>query len=119
MSRLQEHWRAVLADFFPKWKAARLWRCTTRCRRTALGYCDPVRHTVEIRLVSEDDDALDMLLIHEIAHAVASRGHDMTWQRRIGNASAKSRKLGRTKLADLLDNEVAKHNDHPVTRARV
>ena len=72
MRRLQQHWKAIVAGFFPRWRAASRWRCTTQTRRTAHGHCDLERHVVEIGIVSQDDDALDLLLIHEIAHAVAS-----------------------------------------------
>jgi hypothetical protein len=61
---------------------------------------------IEILFVSEDDDALDMLLIHEISHAVASLGHGKTWQRRLALAAATARKLGRVRLAELLDTEI-------------
>lgn len=107
MTRLQQHWKAVLATFFPKWKAGAGWRCTNRGNRgQAHGHCDVEKRLIEILLVSEDDDALDMLLIHEISHAVASLGHGKTWQRRLALAAAKARKLGRTRLAELLDEEI-------------
>ena len=106
MTRLQQHWRKVVAAFFPRWQVARKWRCTTRIRRWVHGYCDPERQVIEIGIVSEDDDALDMLLIHEIAHAVASSGHGKLWQRRVSLAAATARKLSRGRLAELLDAEV-------------
>ena len=61
---------------------------------------------IEILFVSEDDDDLDMLLIHEISHAVASLGHGKTWQRRLALAADTARKLGRTRLAGLLETEI-------------
>lgn len=66
---------------------------------------------IEIGVVSEDDDALDLLLVHEIAHAVASPGHGKVWQRRIALAAATARKLGRTRLAELLDEEIVNYQE--------
>jgi hypothetical protein len=112
-NRLQPHWKAVLATFFPRWKAGAEWRCTNRgSRGQAHGHCDVERHIIEILFVSEDDDALDMLLIHEISHAVASLGHGKTWQRRLALATATARKLGRTRLAELLDAEINNYRNH-------
>jgi len=102
MTRLKQHWQAILATFFPTWKAGKQWRCTTQTRRTAQGHCIEWR-IIEIGVVSKDDDKLDLLLIHEIAHAVASLGHGKTWQRRIACAAVVSRRLGRHRLAELLD----------------
>lgn len=111
MTRLQQHWKAVLTSFFPRWRAASEWRCTTRTCRTGHGYCDIDRRVIEIGVVSEDDDALDLLLIHEIAHAVAPGFHGKTWQRRMALAADTARKLGRPRLAELLDTEIATYRD--------
>lgn len=97
----------VLATFFPRWKAGAGWRCTNRgSRGQTHGHCDVERRIIAILFVSEDDDALDMLLIHEISHVIASLGYGKTWQRRLALVAATARKLGRTKLAELLDAEI-------------
>ena len=111
MQKLQQHWKAVLADFFPRWRAASQWRCTARTCRSAHGHCDLRRRIIEIGFVSEDDDALDLLLIHEIVHALASPGHGNTWQRRIAVAADTARKLGRLRLAELLDTEIVNYRE--------
>lgn len=111
MSRLQQHWQAILAAYFPRWRAGSQWRCTTRTRRTAHGHCNRERQVIEIGFVSEDDDALDLLLVHEIAHAVTSGSHGKVWQRRIALAAVAARKLGRTRLAELLDQEIVNYQD--------
>lgn len=77
----------------------------------AHGHCDCERRLVEIGVISEDEDALDLLLIHEAAHAVASPAHGVRWQRRIACAAATARKVGRIRLAELLDEEVANYRD--------
>lgn len=115
MTRLQRHWQAVLATFFPTWKAGKQWRCTPQTRRTAHGYCNLERRVVEMGLVSSDDDELDKLLIHEICHATASVGHVKKWQNRMSHAAAKARKLGRHRLAQLLDEEVRNYQESALT----
>ena len=84
------------------------WRCTSRGSRGQVhGHCDVEERLIEILFVSEDDDALDMLLIHEISHAVASLGHGKTWKHAGSpSAAATAGKLGRTRLAELLDQEI-------------
>jgi hypothetical protein len=62
-------------------------------------------------MVSEDDDELDQLLIHEIAHAVASLGHDKRWLHRLARAATTARNLGRTRLAELLDEEIVNYQE--------
>jgi hypothetical protein len=111
MTRLQLHFRAVLASFFPRWRAGGRWRCTTLIRSAAHGRCDGKRKVIEIGLVSDDDDALDLLLIHEISHAVASPGHGRTWQRRIFLAADVARRVGRPRLAELLEAEVVHYRE--------
>jgi hypothetical protein len=111
MTRLHQHWKAILTSFFPRWRAASGWRCTTRTCRTGHGYCDVERRVIEIGVVSEDDDALDLLLIHESAHAVAPGSHGKTWQRRMALAADTARKLGRLRLAELLETEIANYRD--------
>ncbi len=112
MTRLQQRWLAVLADYFPRWRAGRAWRCISRTRRTGRGYCDAARRAVEVCEAPADDDALDLLLIHEIAHATASPGHGVVWQRRLALAAAKARGLGRPALADLLASETADYREN-------
>jgi hypothetical protein len=111
MTRIQQHWQAVLATFFPRRKGGRLWPCTTRTRRTAHGYCDMERRIVEIGFDAGDDDKLNVLLIYEIAHAVAPPGHGKNRQRRIVRATAVSRNLGRYRLAELLEAEIDNYRD--------
>jgi hypothetical protein len=111
MRRLELHFRAVLATFFSRWKAGSQWRCTTRTRSTAHGHCDEERKVIEIKCVSNDDDALDLLLIHEISHAVASPGHSKTWQCRIALAANVARRVGRLRLVELLDAEIARYRE--------
>ncbi len=62
-----------------------------------------------------------MLLIHEIAHAVAKGGHGKNWQARMEQAAITAERLGRTGLAGLLRKEIAGYNDPlaQVTTGRV
>jgi hypothetical protein len=119
VTRLQQHWRGILATFFPTWEAERKWRCTTQTRRTNHGYCDMDRRIIEIGNVSADDDNLDALLIHEICHATASVGHAKKWQHRMSRAAAKARKVGRNTLANLLDEQVKGYQDSSFTMAHI
>jgi hypothetical protein len=92
MTRFQLQFRAVFPAFFPRWKAAGQWRCTTLAGSAAYGTCDEKRKFIEIGLVSDDDDALDLLLTHEISHAVAPPDHGTTWQGRAALAASLARR---------------------------
>jgi hypothetical protein len=117
MTRLQQHWQSILDSFFPTWKAGKQWRCTTKTRRTAHGYCNTDRRVIEIGLVASDDDELDRLLIHEISHATVPGGHTKKWQHRMSRAAVKARKLARHRLAQLLDEEVKNYQESAFTMA--
>lgn len=119
MNRLQLHFRAVLTTFYPRWRTSSQWCCTSHTRSTAHGKCDEERKVIEIGIVSDDDDALDLLLIHEVSHAVASPGHGKTWQRRIAQAASVARRVRRLRLAELLDEEIVHYQEQaePLTVA--
>lgn len=99
--------KRIKNDFFRCWDRQHVWRFSTRSRRRVHGYCDPVARTIEIVALPSDPDERDMLLIHEICHAVATGNHGVVWQRRMEKAAATADDLGRTRLALLLRKEIA------------
>lgn len=108
---LQRHFRDIKHLFFPRWDREDAWRITTSSRRRVHGYCNPVVRTIEVVALPRDPDERDMLLIHEICHAVAPGNHGVVWQRRLEKAAATADNLGRSRLARLLREEIVAYQE--------
>ena len=112
--QITKHLREVKALFFPRWDRQNLWRVNTRSRRTGHGYCDQERRVVEIMDPAPDEpDERDMLLIHEVCHAVTRGSHGNEWQSRMKRAAERAEELGRDRLAKLLCTEVMNSQEAP------
>lgn len=69
---------------------------------------------IEIVLQYAGQDEMDRLLIHEICHAVASGGHGKVWQGRMDKAARRADELGRTRLAEMLRQEIVEYQESAV-----
>jgi hypothetical protein len=103
---LQAAWHQVCKDFFPRWHHGQFWRVKIDGTCPAHGQCEPRKRLVTVQYVSEESDQRDLLLIHEICHAVAGQGHKLRWQRRLEQAAARAGELGRDQLQALLVEEL-------------
>jgi hypothetical protein len=101
----QQHFRQIKQLFFPRWDRKKLWRIRTSSRRTADGCCDSKRRVIKITRRSANPDERDLVLIHEICHALFS-GHERAWQGRMKKAARRADELGRHQLAQLLRKEI-------------
>lgn len=108
---LRHEFQAIKSVFFPRWDRANLWRISTRSRRSVHGYCDRIRRVIEVVVVPSDPDDRDLLLIHEICHAVTSGSHGKSWQARMGRAAERADRFGRDRLAKLLREEIAAYQE--------
>ena len=103
-------WDKVRQDFFPRWDRPGKWRLSLRKPiGRAMGQCCAETKTIRIGVWSSDPDERDLLLIHEICHAVAGGGHGLRWQRRMLRAAHRAGSLGRQALAALLAGEVEQY----------
>lgn len=110
-SGLKREFQTVRQQFFPRWDRAGRWRI----RRVAdlngsLGRCCSEDRTIRITHLPDGEQGT-VLLIHEIAHAVAQGGHGTVWQARMERAAMTAQEMGRTELASLLRKEIAGYND--------
>jgi len=69
---------------------------------------------IEIGVRPTDADEMDMLLIHEICHAVSTGGHGKVWLARLEKAAQKAEKVGRSRLAELLREEITRYQNPTV-----
>lgn len=110
-TNVRHEFRAIKSLFFPRWDRANRWRISTRSRRGVHGYCDRIRKVIEVAVAPSDPDERDLLLIHEICHAVTSGSHGKAWQARMGRAAERAGSFGRDRLAHRLREEVAAYRE--------
>ncbi len=111
---LHHQFQQIKRLFFPRWDRQNLWRISTRSRRKVHGHCDSDRRVIEIVVQYADQDELDRLLVHEICHAVAAGGHGKVWQSRMEKAARRADELGRTRLAEMLRQEIVEYQESAV-----
>lgn len=104
--RLQEATKYVRKTFFPRWDMRREWTIKRVYDLPSHGLCDSRPKNISLQFISENDDDLHKLLIHEICHAVTNSGHKKTWQNRMLSAADTAKKIGREHLSKILYEEV-------------
>jgi hypothetical protein len=106
-------WIAVRRQLFPRWDRPGKWRIRlSKNIGEAQGYCDKERKRVILSSVPEDSDERDLIIIHEICHALSrSNGHGSTWQGRMVKTRERVKQIGRARLVELLDYEVQGYDD--------
>lgn len=108
---LKAEFAFVRNTFFPRWKAGKEWHIVPRNRADYTkesGFCDLDAHTILIDplMAGQDGANRTALLIHEVCHAVAERGHGKRFLRRLHQAADRARRLGLNQLAGILEQEV-------------
>jgi hypothetical protein len=122
VNRLTQELRAAYADvrrdFFPRWDRQRLWRFRVggapgRCQ----SQCDTKLRLIRINVLHPEPDERDLLLIHEICHALACVAHWRPWFRRMRKAADRAEAFGRAHLADMIRQHVREYEETPVQTA--
>jgi hypothetical protein len=109
-------WLAVRRDYFPRWDRTGAWRFRiSNLPGSCEGNCDWEKRTITVVYLYEDDDAdeRDMVLIHEICHAVAIHGHGPAWLRRMRRAADRAEELKRPLLAKMLREQADMYESAP------
>jgi hypothetical protein len=107
---INDELRDVRQQFFPRWDRAGRWRVRQFTDLDgAQGRCCREDRTIRVTPLQGEEGVA--LLIHEIAHAVATDGHGRKWQARMEQAAVTADQLGRSELAGLLRKETAGYND--------
>lgn len=116
--RLQEAFEYVRKTFFPRWDKAGQWKVQEKPDLPSHGKCDSEKKTINLQYISEDQDRLEGLLIHEICHAVTIEGHSKKWLDRMKAAATKAREVGHKELSKALFEEVEEYIEAPKVTAR-
>ena len=105
--RLQEAYNFV-RQFFPDWDKKRQWQIRYISGVYYIAKCNSDIKTIDIRLISDDDIELYVLLIHEICHTV-SPAHSKKWQDSMKIAGKRIDQSGYPILAREIINEVNRY----------
>jgi len=111
-ARLREKYPYIRRVFFPRWDRKGEWRIKL-CDRIGMngpgrtdGLCEHKSKTIFVSR-EHDPKELDLVLIHEIAHAVTRGGHGERWVARMEKAARRAEQIGRSELAEAIRREVA------------
>ena len=107
----------IRRDFYPRWDRKRRWRLSiVEDLHGACGLADPNTKTISIRKLDGEarpEDSLELLLIHEIAHAVTNDGHGKKWLARMRAAAKRADDIGRPTAAQFLREEADAYEASP------
>ena len=111
-NKLRQEFDYIRLTFYPRWDRPREWRVRqVPDLHGARGLCVTESKTVKLDPVGDDIDELHLVLIHEIAHAAASLGHDRKWLARMRKAADQAERIGRTELAEMLRKEATGYEE--------
>lgn len=112
MRQLRSSFKEVAREFFPRWNHQG-WKIRTE-KRLPLGHawCDRENKTIYGNF-SDENYSLEVTFIHEIAHAVTSNSHRPRFFNRMRQAVEHSKRIGLTKLAELLLRNISIHETAP------
>ena len=93
-AELREKYQYVRTTFFPQWDRKRQWKAQLSGGPFASnGSCESETKTININWETDPKD-LVLVLIHEIAHAVARDYHGKKWQARMEKAAKRAEEIG-------------------------
>ena len=66
--------------------------------------------TIKKNLISianfNDEMMLQLVLIHEICHAISSSGHDKKWKTRMSKAAERATRIGQKELSQMIKDDI-------------
>lgn len=96
--------------FFPRWDRGGWQVIQVDDLDGAEGHCNREKKTIRI-VAGKSGNALSVLLIHEIVHAVTEECHGKRWFRRMEQAADEAAEQGLKTLARLIHEEIAGYKD--------
>jgi hypothetical protein len=112
-NRLKKSFEFVRTAFFPRWDKNREWGIKRVWHLPAHGKCDRLSKNILLKELSQEEDELHYILIHEICHASSSPYHGKCWQERMIKASERAERLGFKELSKLIDEEAKTYRQIP------
>ena len=117
--QLDESVARVKALCFPSWPRKQKWNFIagyfSRETSNRDGQCDPESRIIFINptVVKGTRIDLELVIAHEICHAIAGQGHGNPWLRRMRKAAEAAERNGHKNLAGKLRKEVSNYKNEP------
>ena len=108
MGRLEARFQEIRRAFFPRWDRARQWRVLSGTRSgppAVSGFCQRREKTIYVNEPADGD--LNLVLVHEICHAVTVDKHGPRWRARMRRAAERATELRMPSLARRIADEGA------------
>ena len=103
---LQEAFRYVRENIFPKWDFKGQWNVKKVKRlpisAPVIAYTNHSLKTIFVNYLPNNKNSLYCLLIHEICHAITSGQHNKRWETRVMKSADKATKMDNIQLAKLI-----------------
>jgi hypothetical protein len=114
--RLAARFADLRETLFLNWDTDRHWQAVAGGGLTQTGYmgqCDSDAQAIRIRpdLVGLSDSQLDVLLVHEICHAITGEDEGSAWKSEMAKASRRAQEGGREPLAELITREIESYRE--------
>jgi hypothetical protein len=101
----------IKREFFQKWDLKNQWKIRKgshgrwksegkQFSTSESGYCDPEKKTIWL------NDSSELVIIHEICHAVTTGRHGKKWQQRFKKASDRAAEIGKGELSAQILEEI-------------
>lgn len=104
---LEKHFQQIRKLYFAQWDRAGEWKV----RRTNKPLSGEARYEEKLILIGRGCEGDDLIMIHEIAHAVTKANHSSKWLKRMIAAAEKAHNLGNSELEKRLRDEVTAYQN--------
>ena len=101
---------------FLRWDRRGEWKCRVVADvNGSQGYCFSEHKVIKLcrHLIGGDREGVQLLLIHEICHAVTPLGHGAKWLARMATAAKRAKAIGMKSLATRLRDEAREYEATP------
>ena len=107
----------VRRTYYPAWDTGGEWTVKVLSARDprlrfAQGRCDEEAKTIlinEFQIAGADPEKLELLLIHEIAHAATRSNHRNEWLTQMKRVAETARRIGRRSLAEHIRKQIREY----------
>ena len=116
MASIKNEWGMIRREFFPRWDRRGEWKCRVVADvNGSQGYCFSEHKVIKLcrHLIGGDREGVQLLLIHEICHAVTPLGHGAKWLARMATAAKRAKAIGMKSLATRLRDEAREYEATP------
>ena len=111
---LQKMYQDIRRTYFPKWDKKCEWKLElVEDLNGSQGFCDTQNKTIYTLYIN------NLIIIHEICHAVTEQGHNKKWTTRTELAAKDAEKDGDSELATEIRNQLEAYDMSPKITAKM